>query len=291
MDLKIFQKGFNYSQDGQGNRLVYHLQGCNMSCPWCANPEGMKKEGVLLTDKDWLKEALCPKGAVQEGRLDRSLCKSCAEHLCLTPQYKGKGIRCSYVSLPIESVYREIKSSSPMFYDGGGVTFTGGEATLQFEPLKTLLIKLNEAGVHTAIETNGTHQRLPELFPYIDQLIVDCKHWQEDAHKRDTGISMEPVLENLWIAVAQHSQVDIRIPVIGKVNDGEEDFAQFVKLFKKLNGSNVTFELLRYHEFGKHKWEECGLPYVMTEEAHVPVEKVKHFRQMLESNGLTYKKS
>ncbi len=41
--LFIFEKGFNYSQDGPGNRLVYHLTGCNMYCPWCANPEGLSK--------------------------------------------------------------------------------------------------------------------------------------------------------------------------------------------------------------------------------------------------------
>ncbi len=25
--MRIFQKGFNFAQDGPGNRLVYHLQG------------------------------------------------------------------------------------------------------------------------------------------------------------------------------------------------------------------------------------------------------------------------
>ena len=40
--IHIFQKGFNYSQDGPGNRLVYHLSGCNLKCPWCSNPEGME---------------------------------------------------------------------------------------------------------------------------------------------------------------------------------------------------------------------------------------------------------
>lgn len=45
MDLHIFQRGFNFSQDGPGNRLVYHLQGCNLHCPWCSNPEGMTFAG------------------------------------------------------------------------------------------------------------------------------------------------------------------------------------------------------------------------------------------------------
>ena len=52
MTLRIFQKGFNYSQDGQGNRLVYHLQGCNMKCKWCANPEGMPVDGAVIHEKD-----------------------------------------------------------------------------------------------------------------------------------------------------------------------------------------------------------------------------------------------
>ena len=39
--MKILQKGFNYSQDGPGNRLVYHTQGCNFRCKWCSNPESM----------------------------------------------------------------------------------------------------------------------------------------------------------------------------------------------------------------------------------------------------------
>ena len=37
--IRIFGQGFNFSQDGPGNRLVYHLAGCNFRCPWCSNPE------------------------------------------------------------------------------------------------------------------------------------------------------------------------------------------------------------------------------------------------------------
>ncbi len=58
--LHIFQKGFNYSQDGQGNRLVYHLSGCNLFCPWCSNPQGLKKDDshTTLTVEEIVKEAI-----------------------------------------------------------------------------------------------------------------------------------------------------------------------------------------------------------------------------------------
>lgn len=53
--MQIFQKGFNYSQDGPGNRLVYHLTGCNMRCPWCSNPECMETGGENLSPKKFIR--------------------------------------------------------------------------------------------------------------------------------------------------------------------------------------------------------------------------------------------
>ncbi len=59
-EIRIFQKGFNYSQDGPGNRLVYHLSGCNLKCPWCSNPEGLEatEASTRLTIEEIVKEVL-----------------------------------------------------------------------------------------------------------------------------------------------------------------------------------------------------------------------------------------
>lgn len=137
--MKIFQKGFNYSQDGPGNRLVYHLSGCNMRCIWCSNPEGMK---------------------IDAG-----------------------------VDYSIKEIAKECEKSKMMFFSGGGVTFTGGEATLQTEELLELLKILKEKNIHTAIETNGTSKRLQEILEYVDYLIMDFKHYDKDILKKYTGIS------------------------------------------------------------------------------------------------------
>ena len=124
MRMKIFQKGFNYSQDGSGNRMVLHLQGCNMSCPWCSNPEGMPLEGAILTQKEWLEESCCPHGAVKEGELDRQRCSVCETKECVY-QRRQKGIKLSCREYEVEEIVRECKAARPMFFENGGVTLTG----------------------------------------------------------------------------------------------------------------------------------------------------------------------
>lgn len=285
MKIKIFQKGFNYSQDGTGNRLVFHLQGCNMKCPWCSNPEGMSPTGVLITEKEWLKESCCPKGAVQEGNLDRSICAKCEERLCILKS-RQKGIRISYKEYEIDEIVKECIASKPMFFDGGGVTLTGGEITLQFEAVKELLTKLGEAGIHRAIESNGSHRRMTELIPFVDQWIMDVKHYDSEKHREWLGIPNEMIVENLKSVSREHSNVLIRVPLIPGFNDRKEDAVGFAAYFEKyMEKENVTVEFLSYHEFGKGKWEQCGMEYKM-KSARIQPGTVDFFEKIMAEHGI-----
>lgn len=203
--MKVLQKGFNYSQDGPGNRLVYHLQGCNFKCKWCSNPESM--------------------------RIDYDGCKEYA----------------------VDEIVNEAVRSKMMFFDGGGVTFTGGEPTLQFEELRQILKKLKEADIHTAIETNGSHPKLTELSEYIDFFIMDVKQPDDEIHKKYTGFSNKNTLQNLELLTKSRQQLLVRIPLINNVNT---DADKFVKLFSSMDMTNVKVEILPYHEYGKCKWVE-----------------------------------
>lgn len=49
--MLVLQKGFNYSQDGPGNRLVYHLQGCNFACKWCSNADSIPRENPKAKER------------------------------------------------------------------------------------------------------------------------------------------------------------------------------------------------------------------------------------------------
>lgn len=235
--MNIFQKGFNYSQDGPGNRLVYHLKGCNMHCPWCSNPEGMSTSVGTYT-----------------------------------------------VMTPSELVSEAI-SSKPMFFDGGGVTFTGGEATQQPDELEEVLRGLSENGINTAIETNGTYHRLGELLCLIDHLMIDFKHPLSERHKRFTGLPNDAVKDNIRLAIAQGKDLLVRIPFIGGVNNDRESIDGFLDFFKSLDTDRFRVEILPYHEYGKDKWAKCGLTYTM-ENAFVSEDERTKFEQQLMAIGV-----
>mgnify|MGYP002732270014 CR=1 FL=1 len=238
MELRLFQEGFNFSQDGPGNRLVYHLQGCNLHCPWCANPEGLSADG-------------------------------------------------GYVRTVDELVQKTLRSKM-MFFDGGGVTLTGGEATLQFEAVKVLLTRLHSDGIHTCIETNGASRRIAELFPVLDYLILDIKHYDPNKHRKITGLSCELTHDTLRAALRDGPTLALRIPLIGGFNASLADARGFAALFQSLSvGGRATVELLPYHEYGKSKYAGLGIPYTMGEEAKISAQTLQIFTEVLKAAGLT----
>jgi len=282
--IKIFQKGFNYSQDGTGNRLVYHLQGCNMNCPWCANPEGIHMDGTLIINSEHLLESVCPFGAIKEKSINRALCSTCKLKPCIY-KTRNKGIQYSCVEYELDEIIDEVMRSTALFYDGGGITLTGGEPTLQFEAVYSLLIELKKNGIHTAIETNAAHPKLETLFPLIDLLIMDFKHYDNTRHTEFTSIGNTRILENIKKALKKHKNILIRIPLIKGFNASEADITKFAAFFKEQPLKNACFEFLSYHEYGKTKWFQCGMNYQM-KDAFINTEVVYKFEKLFLESGL-----
>ncbi len=285
MRIKVFQKGFNYSQDGTGNRLVYHLQGCNFHCPWCANPEGIASKGSLWVTNEFLIDTICPHGAIHAGQIDRSLCETCRTRECIN-LHRTRGIRLSHKEYEIESVLDEVRRSAALFYDGGGVTLSGGEPTLQFEAVRELLSALKNLGIHTAIETNASHPRLVELFPLIDLLIMDFKHYDPDVLASVTGAGNAVIKENIQKAMQMHARLLIRIPIVRGFNDSERDMRNFVAFFHQQKTTNTSFEFLAFHEYGRNKWQQSGLPYTM-QEGFVAPEIIGAYEKLFAENNFT----
>jgi pyruvate formate lyase activating enzyme len=282
----IFQKGWNFSQDGPGNRLLYHFQGCNFKCPWCSNPEGISPSGTLIFDKKNLLESACSNSvnAINNNDLNRTVCAACQDRACLTAN-RTLGIRLSAKSYPVSELVAEAFKAKLLFHNGGGVTLTGGEPTLQFESAKALLSGLKSAGINTAIETNGTNARLPELFPLIDTLIIDCKHIDDVMHTRILGLGNKTILANIESAARLHPHVWLRIPLIPGFNDQPADWEAFAGFLRTLKQDNCAVEILPYHEYCKVKWEQCGMPYTM-QKKELPAGAFDAFTEILIRNKI-----
>ena len=283
-NIKIFSKGWNYSQDGPGNRLIYHFQGCNFFCPWCSNPEGISRVGTLKVNKDKLLDEVCPFGAIKNRVLNRSFCKTCIERYCISKN-RNEGIVWSCKSYTITEIIEEIKKSKFLFYNEGGVTITGGEPTLQFEPLKVLLFEIRNIGVNAAIETNGSHIKLPELFDSLDLLIMDFKHYDVDFHRHVIGIDNKNTIDNLKKASVAGIKLWIRIPLIPGFNDGIDNIKGFIKAIKTFNQDNVFVELLKYHEYGKIKWAQSGMDYTM-KSSFMDTHEYEKYQEMFMKNNI-----
>jgi len=184
-----------------------------MHCPWCANPEGIPLQAPLMVDSKNLIAGICPHGAIKNKSLDRKICETCKDRKCLGIN-RSQGISIKAKSQDIVQIWQQIESSRSLFFEGGGITLTGGEPTLQFEAVKALLSKCKDNHINTVIETNGTNPRLPELYPLIDHLIMDVKHGNSQKLKLITGQSLTHIRANLEKAMEQNKDILIRIPII-----------------------------------------------------------------------------
>ena len=238
--LLIFKKGFNYSQDGPGNRIVYHLVSCNMHCPWCSNPEGMKK----------------------------------FEHL-----------KNEYEEVDVYDVFNEIKLCKRLLFDGGGVTFTGGECLMQYESLKELIKLLYSEKIDIILETNGSINYLRELSDYLNHIIIDLKHYDEKIHKDITGVSNVNTKNNIRYYLEQGKTVYARIPLINHFNASIKDIDGFLEFFKEVNCDNLTVEFLKYHEYGKDKWSKINEVYKV-EDGYVTDEIYSQFVKAFVESGI-----
>lgn len=228
-----------------------------MRCPWCANPEGLS----LYRGED------IPAGGY-----------------AVTPEGKV------FAHTP-ESLLEEALSCSPMFWPDGGVTFTGGEPTLQFEPLAESLALLHEAGINTALESNASHPKLPLLFDTVDFLMLDLKQANPECHLACTGVGIENVLRNIKAAAEKRDQLAIRIPLIGGYNSSDKDMEEFLTFFSELpSKAGITLELLSYHEYGVDKWKKLGLEYTVRD-AKISRERYKECVAALAPSGVNIIKS
>lgn len=259
--------------DGPGIRTTVFLKGCMLRCAWCHNPESLSDKVQLAYYENKCVRCgkcreVCPNGVhsfTEDGvhQVHFSSCVACGNCVRACPAdalaLLGRSMEASDV---IDQV---MKDEAYYRHSGGGVTFSGGEPTMQFAFLKELLQLAKAKGLHTCIETNGclAPARMKELLPLLDLVLLDYKMTDEDMHKRYVGIDRSVVLATFAFMGEEKQPVVLRAPIIPGLNDNEEHFAA-IRALKAKYPNILRAQVMPYHTIGKGKYGEIGMDYTLS---------------------------
>ena len=214
--------------DGPGLRTVLFFKGCPLDCIWCHNPESKshKVEYVITSkqgdqeEKEKIGDYYTPNQALIEIEKDLSF-------------------------------YNET---------GGGVTFSGGEPTLQPKFLSEIVHICKMKKIHTTLQTCGffTYDTLIQTLLDIDLILFDLKIIDSESHKKLTGKTNQTILGNLKKLYLEHKNVYTRYVSVPEQNSTEKHLGQLADFLQQLNINDIS--ILKYNPLYFDKIKKLGKP-------------------------------
>lgn len=265
------------TEDGPGIRTTVFFKGCPLQCSWCHNPESIH----LKTEIHWMAVRcigcnsciqVCPNHALlrNEDRLviDRQKCDSCGycwqECPANAMEVLGQEITVE------ELVSAVLKDKTYYQKSDGGVTFSGGEPTLQSKFVVESLRQLKKLDISTALDTCGffAFETLEKILPYTDLVLYDLKLLDSELHKQYTGQSNEIILRNLDSLLTKKAnntmdfEIWIRTPLIPGITATKENLTDISSYLIKAGIEHLTkWELCAFNNLCVDKYERLDLDW------------------------------
>ncbi len=266
----VFDIDETATHDGPGLRMMVYLKGCPLRCVWCHSPESVRREPEVVRYESRCQAcgacvAACPidlRSIVPSlpSHLDRDACLRC--EACIDACDHG-ALEMKGGATTAGDIADRATRLAPFFSrSGGGITLTGGEPTLQWEFASAVLALCDASGIHTAVETTGMTpwRRLRQMAAVTDLFLFDVKHAHEDAHREYTGVSLEPILENLRQLREMDAEVIVRVPVIPGCNGSPDTIRGIGRHARAADVSRISLLPFNPTASGKYSWLQREYP-------------------------------
>ncbi len=182
-------------------------------------------------------------------------CLYCANPDTIDPRGEAKPTE-------LEHILQMAVDQRPFYGKRGGITFSGGEPTMQAKELIPLFEQLRAAGIHICLDTNGaiTSPEVDRLHDLTDLVLLDVKQFNPEAHRQLTGCSNAHTLATAKKLHEKGKKMWLRYVLVPGISDAEADIRA---LGEALGGyDNIErVEILPYHTLGVHKYEAMGQEY------------------------------
>ena len=206
---------------------------------------------------------------------------------------QGCPFRCLYCANPdtisseggkqtdTEEIVKMAVSQKPFFGRRGGVTFSGGEPTVQAKDLSPLFDRLHEEGINICLDTNGGvwNNDVEELLGKTDLVLLDVKQINPERHESLTGRSNTQTLKTAQWLEEHKKPFWLRYVLVPGISDFEEDIRALGEHFKGY-GMLQRVEILPYHTLGMHKYESLGQEYQLKETPHNTPEQLDRAKRL-----------
>lgn len=187
---------------------------------------------------------------------------------------QGCPFRCLYCANPdtippaggtptrAEEIIRMAVNEKPFFGKKGGVTFSGGEPTMQAAALIPVVEGLKDNGIHVCLDSNGGiwNADVERLMELTDLVLLDIKEFNQTRHEALTGRSNTRTLETAKWLEEHGKPFWLRYVLVPGYSDSEEDIRALGEHFKGY-GMIQRVEILPYHTLGVNKYESLGQEY------------------------------
>ena len=284
------------TEDGPGIRTTVFFKGCPMSCVWCHNIETIDPNSTVvwyavkcIGDQACVRS--CPEDALEltpDGlMIDREKCIVCGicEEACPTGAIKIMG-RVWF----LEDLVHELLKDKVFFEtSNGGVTFSGGEPTYQSKFVLMLAKRLQEEGVHVALDTCGycSEKVMRELLDHVDLVLFDLKVMNPEKHKQFTGVPLDTVLKNAHIVVESKKPVWIRTPIIPHHTDDDENIQAIAHFIRDNMPTVERYDLLAFNRMCIDKYALFDLEYPLKDYDLISEETMENLAQLARDDGVS----